>query len=143
MKQPRVNADRHGLKQAKLTESIIAGFYEVYNELGFAYLESVYERAMELALTERRLIVARQFPLKVHFRGHIVGEFHPDLLVEHAVIVELKAVRSFEPAHEAQLLNYLRASEIEVGLLLNFGPKPEIKRFIFDNARKRLRSRPS
>ena len=93
-----------------------------------------------IALTAAGLRVQREAPITVWFRGQQIGEFSADLLVEESVIVELKAVKTFEPAHEAQLLNYLRATEIEVGLLLNFGPKPQIKRLAFDNTRKNLRS---
>jgi len=80
--------------------------------------------------------VSQQAPIAVHFRGHVVGDFRADLLVQQTVIVELKAAWAIESAHEAQLLNYLRATEIEVGLLMNFGPKPEFKRLVFDNERK-------
>ena len=120
-----------------LTGQVIGVFYQVYNELGHGFLESVYENAMEIALSSANLHVKRQFPLPVFFRGLQIGDFRADLLVEEAVIVEVKAARSLEPVHEAQLLNYLRASQLEIGLLLNFGPEPQIKRFVFSNDRKR------
>ncbi len=91
---------------------------------------------MEIALLQAGLSVERQVPLAVWFRGVKVGEYRADLLVERVVILELKAARALEPANDAQLLNELRATDIEVGLLLNFGPKPEIRRLAFDNDRK-------
>ena len=122
-----------------LTEKVIGAFYDVYNELGFGFLESVYHKAMLIALTDLGLQVESQVELFVHFRGHLVGEFDADIFVERKVVLELKAVDDFCSAHEAQTLNYLKASDIEVGLLLNFGPKPRIKRLAFSNERKRLR----
>jgi len=137
-----MNADGRGLKHKELTEKIIGVFYEVYNELGHGFLESVYEEAMAVALPQAGLKVERQVPLRVTFRGTVIGDFRADLLVESSVLLELKAGRELEPAHEAQLLNYLRATEIEVGLLLNFGPKPQFKRLVFENSRKEIRVDP-
>ena len=127
---------------AALTGRIIGVFYDVYNELGFGFLESVYKEAMRLALRDVGLAVNPIAELPVWFRGQQVGVFIPDLLVEGLVYLELKSVRSLDPAHESQLLNYLRATPIEVGLLLNFGPKPQVKRLLFDNPRKRHRGVP-
>lgn len=129
------------MKHEQLTGKIIEVFYEVYNELGHGFLESVYENSMRLALTEAGLFVPPKKALEVWFRGVIVGTFDPDFTVENAVILELKSARAIDPAHEAQLLNYLRATEVEVGLLLNFGPKPEVKRMVFDNGRKKVKGR--
>jgi len=126
----------HEYQHQELTHQIIQVFYEVYNELGHGFLESVYEQAMLVALAARGIPVARQYPLPVWFRGRQVGDFRADLLIARVVIVELKACRNLEPIHEAQLLNYLRASDVEVGLLLNFGPKPTIKRLVFANKNK-------
>ncbi len=123
-------------KHSNVTEAIIGTFYEVYNELGHGFLESVYENALALALRERGLKLEQQVATTVFFRGRQVGHFYADLVVEGCVILELKAAKAMEPAHFAQLMNYLKATEIEVGLLLNFGPKPEFKRLAFDNARK-------
>ena len=134
-----MNTDKHGYKHAEVTGKILAIFYEVYNELGYGFLESVYEKAMALALTAAGLRAERQHAIPVWFRGQPVGDFAADLLVEQLVIVELKAARDLDSAHEAQLLNYLRATDVEVGLLLNFGPKPQVKRFLFDNERKNSR----
>ena len=130
-------ADKPIFKHQELTRKIIGVFYDVYNELGHGFLESVYQAAMLIALSEAGLRVETQVPIAVYFRGNRVGDFRADLMVESAVLLELKAARAPDPSHEAQLLNYLRATEIEVGLLLNFGVKPEFKRLAFDNERKR------
>lgn len=139
---PRINADERGLKHRELTESIIGVFYEVYNELGYGFLESVYEYALTVALQEAGLRVARQAAMTVWFRNVNVGDFRADLVVNDCVIIEIKAARAIEPAHEAQLLNYLRCTEIEVGLLLNFGPHPVFRRMAFANERKGIRVYP-
>lgn len=131
-----MDGQTRGLKCGEVTDAVIRVFYDVYNELGRGFLESVYEHAMGLALTQAGLAVVRQCPIQVRFRGHIVGEFRADLLVENCVLLELKAASALAKEHEAQILNYLRATDIEVGLLLNFGPKPEFKRLVFDAGRK-------
>jgi GxxExxY protein len=128
--------DSESYKHQELTQAIIQVFYDVYNELGYGFLESVYEAAMGIALAQKEIRVTRQHPLPVWFRGNGVGNFYADIVVEDAVIVELKAARNIEGAHEAQLLNYLKASQIEVGLLLNFGPAPRIRRMVFSNDKK-------
>ncbi len=127
------------LKHAAITEVIIGVFYEVYNELGHGFLESVYREAMAFLLTRRGLAVEREKPVTVTFRKAPVGFFRTDLLVEHAVIVELKCARSLDSVHEAQLLNYLKATEFEVGLLLNFGTRPQFRRMLLDNEQKLVR----
>ena len=124
------------LKHQELTARIIRVFFQVYNELGFGFLESVYAEAMASACREAGLAVEREMPLEVRFRGRIVGQFRADLVVGGAVLVETKACPSLHPAHNAQVLNYLRATVLEIGLLLNFGPRPGIKRLAFDNCRK-------
>ncbi|MCD6102296.1 MAG: GxxExxY protein [Candidatus Cloacimonetes bacterium] len=121
------------IKYKEITEKIIKAFYEVYNDLGHGFLESVYENALYILLLEYGLQVERQKEIAVYFRGKMVGFFKTDLVVENKVIIELKAVKCILPEHEAQLLNYLKATDIEVGLLLNFGKKPEFIRRIFDN----------
>jgi GxxExxY protein len=121
---------------------IIGTFFDVYNELGLGFLESVYEKSLAIALSERGLSVQTQIPVPVWFHGQEVGHFVADMLVEKAVLLELKAARGIDSSHEAQLLNYLRATEVEVGLILNFGPKPEFKRLAFDNQRKLIRDNP-
>jgi GxxExxY protein len=119
------------LADADLTEHVIGIFYAVYNELGHGFLESVYENSLALALRETGVAVVQQAPLRVDFRGHTVGEFRADLLVDNRLIVEIKAVSQLAPAHEVQLVNYLKATGIRVGLLMNFGPHPQFKRRIF------------
>jgi GxxExxY protein len=131
-----------GLKHSELTEKIIGVFYDVYNELGHGFLESTYAEAMLIALQESGMTVARELPVPVWFRGKRVGQYFADLMIDGAVLLELKAVRTLESAHEAQLLHYLRATEIEVGLLLNFGTRPQFRRLLFDNFRKRIRENP-
>jgi GxxExxY protein len=122
-----------------LTELILKGFYQVHHELGFGFAEKNYLKAMEIALADVGLKVERQVPIDVHFRGHVIGTFKADLIIESAVMLELKAMRRPHPAFEAQILNYLRATQIEVGFLLYFNPKPLKKRLIFTNDRKLLR----
>ena len=111
----------------------------VYNELGHGFLESVYEESMVIALRKAGLEVNRQVPVPVWFRSHKVGDFKVDLLVQNKILLELKAARTIEPAHEAQLSHYLRATSIEVGLLFNFGSKAQFRRLVFDNPRKKIR----
>ena len=137
-----MNTDEHRFKHGEITQKIIRVFYEVYNELGHGFLESVYEKSLEVALNSMELKVCRQIEIPVRFRGHRVGDFTADMLVENCVLLELKAARSLDTSHTAQLLNYLRATDIEVGLLLDFGLKPEFKRLIFDNPRKSIRENP-
>ena len=119
-----------------LTHRIIEIFYKVYNALGYGFLEKVYENTLVIELHKAGLEALPQAPIRVHYDKQIVGEYFIDILVESCVVVEIKAAKKLSKDHEAQLLNYLKASEIEVGLLLNFGPKPEIKRKVFDNQRK-------
>ena len=114
----------------------MGAFYRVYNELGTGFLESVYEAAMVVVLDGMGMRVERQAPVTVYFRGVAIGSFKIDLLVESAIAVELKASRALDSAHEAQLLNYLRATDLEVGLLLNFGERPSFKRLAYANQRK-------
>jgi len=119
-------------RHSKTTERIIGATYSVYNELGHGFAERVYENALALEMAAAGLSVRRQEPIKVLYRGQVVGDYVADLVVENKVIVEVKAVAGLEGAHEAQLINYLKATGIEVGLLINFGPQIEIKRRIFD-----------
>jgi len=115
----------------EITSVIINAFYLVYNTLGYGFLEKVYENALLHELRKRGLQVEQQVPIKVIFDGVIVGEYFADLFVEGKVIVELKAATAISDAHKAQLINYLKATGIEVGLILNFGPKATFKREIF------------
>ena len=128
--------DRIDLLHEDLTEQIIGGFYRVFDALGHGFVESIYEEAMVIDLRSVGLQVDRQVPITVVFRGHTIGTFKADMIVESRVVVELKAARAIDPAHEAQLINHLRATNIEVGLLLNFGGRPRFKRFVFANERK-------
>jgi GxxExxY protein len=123
----------------ELTDKIIGCFYDVYNELGFGFLESVYHCAMKIALESQGLLVESKQKVPVYFYDSIVGTFEPDLLVDRTVILEFKATEALDNAHESQLLNYLKATDIELGLLLNFGPKPKVRRLAFSNDRKRSR----
>jgi GxxExxY protein len=129
-----------GVKHKELTEQIIKAFYDVYNELGYGFLEKVYQNSLYLELKSRGFDVEPQRKVKVYFKGFEVGEYYPDLIVNNAVILELKAAECIVEEFENQILNYLRATDIEVGLLLNFGAKPEIKRKVFDNDKKKLKS---
>jgi|SwirhisoilCB2_FD_contig_111_45335_length_1065_multi_3_in_0_out_0_2 GxxExxY protein len=127
-------------KHSKLTDLIIGVFYEVYNELGFGFLESVYRNALQLALIEKQLVVMPEKAISVYFRGNKVGDFRADLVVNDLVLLELKTAEAIAIAHEAQLLNYLRSTTLEIGLILNFGPKPQVRRLLFDNDRKQSRA---
>jgi GxxExxY protein len=119
-----------------VSEAILGGFYQVYRELGPGFLESVYEVALAIVLRDMGLRVEQQAAVNVRFRGATIGIFRMDLLVESSVAVELKTSRILDPSHEAQLLNYLRASDLEVGLPLNFGQRPSFKRLAYSNDRK-------
>jgi GxxExxY protein len=135
-----VGAD--ALKHADLADRIIGIFCDVYNELGYGFLECVYEGSLVIALHQAGLAANRQVPLPVWFRGHKVGEFRADLLAKNSVWLELKSGRALEPAHEAQLLHYLKSIEVEIGMLLNFGTRPQFRRLFFDNERKKFRGNP-
>jgi GxxExxY protein len=125
-----------GLLHRNITEAILKVYYEVYNELGSGFLEKVYQNAMYFELKERGYQVEAQKQIKVYFKKQLVGEFFSDLLVEDKVIVELKATEVLMNVHMAQIMNYLKATEIEVGLLLNFGEEPEFKRVTYTNDKK-------
>jgi GxxExxY protein len=131
-----MNADFQDFKYKELTDRIIRIFYKVYNKLGYGFLEKVYENAMKIELEKEGIPSVCQSPIKVFYEGAIVGEYCTDILVDNRVIVEIKAARHLVEENEAQLLNYLKATNIEVGLLFNFGVKPEVKRKAFDNLRK-------
>jgi GxxExxY protein len=124
------------LLHKSITDSILKVYYEVYNELGSGFLEKVYQNAMYFELIARGYKVEAQKQIKVYFKKQLVGDYFADLLVEDKVIVELKACELLMNVHVAQTMNYLKATEIEVGLLLNFGEEPEFKRFIYTNDRK-------
>jgi GxxExxY protein len=106
---------------SELTEMIIGILYDVYNELGFGFLESVYRNSLRLALIEKGLAVEQEAPVKVFFRGNNVGDFRADLIVDRKILLELKTADHIVAAHESQVLNYLRSTSIELGIILNFG----------------------
>ena len=120
-------------KYSDLSEKIIKAFYKVYNTLGYGFLEKVYENALFVELESRGLKIKKQEPIKVYYEEKEVGVYFADLIVEETIIVELKATQYLCEEHESQLINYLKATEIEVGLLLNFGKKPEVKRKVYSN----------
>ena len=138
MNQPPTNEQ---FRHADLTEGIIGCFYDVYNELGFGFIESVYENSLCIALRARGFDVHQQIAIPVWFRGTRVGDFDADVMVNRLILLELKTARTIESAHLGQLMNYLKATEIEVGLLMNFGPKPQFKRIVFGNDRKAMPTR--
>ena len=125
------------LKHADVTDKILHAFFKkVYPKLGYGFLEKVYENAFAVELRRMGLKVKQQAAIDVYYEGVIIGEYSADLLVEDVVIVELKAIQRLTDADEAQLLNYLRATPYEVGLLLNFGPRPDFCRKAYDNVNK-------
>ncbi len=131
------NLNEENFMHSELTERVIQVFYKVYNTLGHGFLEKVYENAMFHELTSAGLHVKRQQPINVFYDGVEVGSYYVDLIVEGLVIVELKAAESICEEHECQLINYLKATNVEVGLLLNFGKKPQVKRKVHSNSYQR------
>jgi GxxExxY protein len=127
------------LLHKELTDSIIKTFYDVYNELGYGFLEKVYQNAMCLELRTRGFKVEAQKQIKVYYKSKEIGDYYADILVNDLIILELKATELIVYEFECQLLNYLKGTDIEVGLLLNFGKKPDFCRKVFENARKRKR----
>ncbi len=125
------------LKHADITDKILKAFFtKVYRRLGYGFLEKVYVNALVIDLRRMGMKVAEQVRILVYYDGIVVGEYYADLVVEDLVIVECKAIKKLDDDDEAQLLNYLRATPYEVGLLLNFGPKPDFRRKAYDNANK-------
>ena len=122
------------MKHKELTAKIIECAYKVHNTLGFGFLESVYQNALVLELEKNGLQARKEVPIKVRYEEKIVGEFVADIVVEDKVILELKSVKEIHPAHEAQLTNYLKATGIEVGLIINFGESVQVKRRVFSPA---------
>jgi GxxExxY protein len=119
------------LLHGDLTRTIIGAFFEVYNELGYGFVETVYQRALPIVLSERGLHTELERRVTVKFRGATIGEYRPDLIVENKVIVECKVAAKVLPAHETQLLNYLKATGINIGLIFNFGSQPTFRRMLF------------
>ena len=123
-------------KYSDLTGIVIGAFFQVHKELGYGFSEKVYENALTIVLREQGLNVKQQVPIKVYFHNQVVGEYIADMIINDVVLLELKAAQKLNDDHAAQLLNYLKSTEIEVGLLLNFGPQAEFRRKIYDNQRK-------
>jgi GxxExxY protein len=124
------------LLHKKITDDILKVYYDIYNQLGYGFLEKVYQNSMYFELKSKGYKVEAQKQIKVYFKNQLVGEYYADLLIEDKIIIELKACELLMNVHIAQLMNYLKATEIEVGLLLNFGEEPEFKRIIYTNDRK-------
>ena len=122
----------------ELTGRIIGAFYTVYNTLGHGFLEKVYENALVLELRKQGMVAEQQKRIDVFYDGQRVGEYFADILVDECIVLELKAAEAIAPEHEAQLINYLKATTLEVGLLLNFGPKPQFASRILPNDRKNM-----
>jgi GxxExxY protein len=138
----RMNADK-GILHEELTGSIIAAFYTVYNSLGYGFLEKVYENALMLEMQKAGLSVVQQQPITVYYESKPVGEYFADLMVNDLIILELKTAEALRQEHALQLTNYLKGTGKQVGLVLNFGPKPEFKRVVFshsNNPRKSAKS---
>jgi GxxExxY protein len=119
-----------------VAKAVVQSFYVVYRALGVGFLEKVYENALALELRNTGFVVQQQAPIDVYYAGQIMGTYFADILVENCVIVEIKAVQEIVLEHEAQLLNYLKATDINLGLLVNFGPRPQVKRKIYETARQ-------
>jgi GxxExxY protein len=115
----------------EVSEQVIKSFFHVYNTLGYGFLEKVYENSLRIALRKAGLAVAQQLPIAVQFEGEVVGEYFADLVVGGVILVELKAAHAIAAEHEAQLINYLKATGFQIGLILNFGPKAEFRRKAF------------
>src|ERR1035437_74149 len=127
---------------AAVKDVVLKVFYAVYNELGGGFLESVYHKAFAMALRQAGLTVSVQVPVPMHFRGVTVGDFIADITVNGCALLELKAVSALDRVHEGQILNYLRATNFEIGLLFNFDPRPQFKRVVLENGNKKIRVYP-
>jgi len=130
------------MKHEELTEKIIGAFFEVYNQLGYGFSEKIYEKAIIMTLKKLGLQLQSQLPVPIIFNGVKIGDCFPDLVVAEAVIVELKAVPEIVEAHKAQILSYMKAMGLEIGLILNFGPKAEFRRMILGEKGKEAKLRP-
>ncbi|MBI4672914.1 MAG: GxxExxY protein [Chloroflexi bacterium] len=124
------------LKHSQVTGQVIDAFFRVYNKLGYGFQEKVYQNSVQIELRKHGIQFVPQAEIKVYYEGEEVGEYFADLLVENCVIVELKAARELDEDHEAQLLNYLKATKYEVGLLMNFGKRPRFERKAYANENK-------
>jgi GxxExxY protein len=122
---------------SEITGEILNAFYDVYNELGYGFLERVYKNALYKELKKRGFDCSTERSIPVYYQGELVGDYYAGIIIEDKIIIELKAIKQILPEHEAQLMNYLRATDAEVGLLLNFGPTPQKRRIVFTNDRKK------
>jgi GxxExxY protein len=121
------------LMHGDVTREILGAFYQIYSALGYGFVEAIYQRSLPLALARRGVKAEREVPMKVTFLDTIVGDYRADLIVEGKVIVETKTAEKILPVHEMQLVNYLRATGINVGLILNFGPRPTFRRMFLSS----------
>lgn len=126
------------LLHKEITDKILRSFYTAYNQLGFGFLEKIYENAMIIELKKAGLSCVKQQSVRVHYEGTVVGDYFADIIVENCIILELKAAEGIAEEHEIQITNYLKATDKEIGLLLNFGKRPQFKRKIFTNDKKRI-----
>jgi GxxExxY protein len=124
--------------ESDLSKTVIKAFYNVYNKLGYGFLEKVYEKSMLIELKKQGIIAVNQEKIPVYYENEKVGEYFADIVVENKIIIELKAAEGIVEEHEAQFVNYLKATKMEVGLLLNFGKTPQIKRKVFTNDIKQV-----
>ncbi|MCF7792671.1 MAG: GxxExxY protein [Candidatus Cloacimonetes bacterium] len=124
------------LKHEGISDLILKAYYKVYNVFGYGFLEKIYEKALLIELRKSGLKCVSQHPIKVFYEGEVIGNYIADIIVEDKILLELKSIKTLTIQDESQLLNYLSCTEFEVGLLLNFGPKPQTRRKIFDNERK-------
>ncbi len=128
--------------QEDVSRRVLRAFFDVYNELGRGFLESSYAGAFAIACEDLGLRIAREVAVPVRFRGRIAGEYRADAVVEGVLLAEFKVAKAIDSVHVAQVVNYLRATQFEVGMLLNFGPKPEFRRVILENSLKMIRGDP-
>ena len=128
--------EQEELVPKELVDIILKHFYRIYNDLGYGFLERVYQNALYFALLDEGLKCEVEKPIKVYYDGRVVGDYRADILVEDCVMLELKAAEEFNPAFDNQLINYLKATDIEVGYVLNFGKKPKYSRKVYSNSRK-------
>ena len=136
MNQPRIAYPKFEGKHADLSEKILEVLFNVYRELGYGFSEKVYQNALSIALREAGFKIEEQRQIQVYFHGQLVGEYFADIVVNNLILLELKAAKQIIDEHEAQLLNYLKATDFEVGYVLNFGPTASFKRKVYDNERK-------
>ena len=124
------------LQSQEITDKILKIYYKVYNELGYGFLEKVYPNALLIELKKSGFSCESQKPVRVYYENNLVGDYYADIVVDGCIILELKAAEALCEEHEYQFINYQKTTEIEIGLLLNFGKKPEFRRKIFTNDKK-------